>query len=74
MTFSGMEEMVDVNNVVKAYKTLQLHKNIPSRNERYDAWIKYLEKTSSDTLKAELESSGRDGEIFSEGAKSLDNS
>ncbi|CAH0487643.1 unnamed protein product [Peronospora farinosa] len=62
MTFSGMEEMVDVNNLVKTYKTLKLHKNIPSRNERYDAWIKYSEKTSSDTLKAELESSGRDGE------------
>ncbi|CAH0487651.1 unnamed protein product [Peronospora farinosa] len=62
MTSSGMEEMVDVNNVVKAYKTLQLHKGIPFRNERYDAWIRYLEMTSSDTLKAELESSGRDGE------------
>ncbi|RQM17429.1 hypothetical protein KXD40_006057 [Peronospora effusa] len=62
MTSSGMEEMADVNNMLDVYKTLQRQKGILSHNERYNDGIRYLERTSLDTLKAELESSGNDGD------------
>ncbi|CAH0486378.1 unnamed protein product [Peronospora farinosa] len=44
MTSSRMEEMVDVNNVVEVYKTLQRHKGILSHNERYNAGISWTIK------------------------------
>ncbi|CAI5706934.1 hypothetical protein KXD40_006047 [Peronospora effusa] len=61
MTSKGLESMLG-KNVREALKYLQLHKGIPSHDERYDACISYLKITPLTTLIAKLKVSKRHGE------------